>query len=281
MFVFIHLILDNLWLSRVIYRIKKLSMKIVKENINEAFTRNSDDKMETLGLGKKAKIMEDLKNAGIREQDVEITPDFQLIWRGRESYIGDNRPDEFFDIKIKYMQTAEADMARRIHYTEDNIISIIEDAWKVGLRKDKIMALIDEFTNEDRRRGLSVRDKKHVKAQATVTLSKLSRTKAEIKHDKEYNTYAFIGYTDKVPVMVDGRKYYEDKLGVEKIMKIDKFNISDLQNISLMKIRLQHQHYADGHVYLIDLPKDVLDGEDYNKIPPELEYIFDKYKRRG
>jgi len=256
-------------------------MKLVKENINEAFSRNSEDKMEGLGLGKKAKILEDLKDAGIREIDVEITPDFQLIWRGRETWMGDNRPDEFFDIKIKYMPTVEGDMAKRIRYTEDSVISIIEDAWKAGLKKDKIMTIIDEFTNEDRRRGLIVRDKKHVRAQATVTLSKVSRTKAEIKHDKEYNTYAFIGYTNKVPVTVDGRKYYEDKLGVEKIIKIDKFNIGNLQNISLMKIRLQHQHYDDGHVYLIDLPKDVLDGDDYSEIPPELEYIFDKYKRRG
>jgi hypothetical protein len=52
------------------------------------------------------------------------------------------------------------------------------------------------------------------------------------------------------------------------MIKIDKYDASDLQMVPMMKIRAKTQ-YPDGAVYMITVPEEVMDEDRYDDIPEE------------
>ena len=97
----------------------------------------------------------------------------------------------------------------------------------------------------------------------------------------EYNRYAFIGYTDKKPVTINGKKYYEDEFQVESMIKIDRYSAADMASIGGMKMRHQVQyggHSGEHGVYYVDIPKWMMDEDYYSKIPKQHRDIIEKYK---
>jgi len=172
----------------------------------------------------------------------------------------------------------------RIKKGREKISDVVEDAYNDGLSKDEILELIEniKIIYNDTKRGFhSRRDWDHDIKQAKITSTKLTRDAEAVEYDAEYNTYVFIGFEDKKAVTVNGKKYYEDALGVEKIIKIDKFNITDLQNVGMMKIRAKVQYPNEhGAVYKINLPRDLFDEDSYSEIPKGFEKLFNKYKTK-
>ena len=69
-------------------------------------------------------------------------------------------------------------------------------------------------------------------------------------------------------------------MGTETIVKIDKFNIADLQSVGAMKMRAKVQYGGDGNVFMIKLPKELFDEKYYDKIPDGFDELFDKYKTK-
>ena len=100
------------------------------------------------------------------------------------------------------------------------------------------------------------------------------------KFEEEYNTYIFIGYTDKVPVEVNGKQYYEDKFVVENMVKIDMYNPNDLNMVSGMKLRTRYQNYPDdsGGTFAVKVPAELMDEDSYSEIPDHMQEIIEKYK---
>ena len=110
-------------------------------------------------------------------------------------------------------------------------------------------------------------------------MTKQTRDKEKVEEDDENNTYAFIGFQGKAPVMVNGKKYYEDKFETEGVIKIDRYDQSSLANISGMKLRARYAGHG-ANVYFITIPKDFMDEERYEEIPEEYYDLFVEHKKR-
>jgi len=236
-------------------------MKIVKEAIE--FERGLEPKT-AMGLGLKEKILKELEEIGISKNDIKMSNDL-VISLNKSWYPGDfGSENKFMEIQFKYMPKEKATIAKAISKGSKDIVDTIDDAVKAGISKEEIKELIDLFIDKNDRQG------------AEIAFKKFERTKEDIKRDKENNIYVFIGFTDKVPVAVNGKQYYEDKFATETLVKLDKYNLGHLQSISAMKIRVQAQYGGNAKkgVYKMEVPKYVMDEETYTEIPKEWYQLF-------
>jgi hypothetical protein len=247
---------------------KELREYGVYESINEKFTQESDP-IEDMNIGIKNKILNDLKPLKIEEKDIIIKDDGTIKYRGYY------KPSGFLEVQMRYMPNEKKEFVKKIteicakSFTPNILEECISEAFKNNISSEDIKDLSQEFGSNE------------FYKYAKIIIEKLSRTKKQIKHDNTHNIYIFIGFNEKVPIEVKGKKYYEDSLGTESIVKIDKFNYGDNLMVSMAKIRARAQYFdQDGEVYMIELPKEVLDGDRYEKIPDYLYDIFDKYKRK-
>jgi hypothetical protein len=121
-------------------------------------------------------------------------------------------------------------------------------------------------------------------AQLKLSIYHKTQTKEEKFREKYYNTYAFIGYTEDKEVIIKGKKYYEKELGIENLVKIDKYNHASLSQISMMKMRAPIQYGGDslGKVWCVYIPKDWLNEDHYQKrdIPDFIFKYIDENKFR-
>jgi len=258
-------------------------MKLVRENINEKFSDQSDP-IADMNIGTLNHIKEDMKKIGYTETDYDVMDDYTIVLHNRRW-----KNEQTAEIQLKYMPeekslfvTSILDLQHRsashpnIQAGKDQseeMEEYVQEAIDNGISDKEIVRLMKEFGTDNQIRQL------------TITLAKLTRPKKEIKFQNEYNRYVFIGYTDKVPVVVNGKKYFEDKFKCEKMMKIDRYNKGDMSNIFMMKIRADAQYKHSGHqgesgVYMVDIPKDMMDEKYYNEIPEEYRYIIEKYKKK-
>jgi hypothetical protein len=103
---------------------------------------------------------------------------------------------------------------------------------------------------------------------------KVSRTKAEVKIDKNTDQFVFIA-RPKFVEEPDGK--FRKTLEIEKLVKVDRFDINAHQTISTMKIRARVQD-GGGDVYTIRLPKGVV-GK-HGEIEDWLIDTIDKHKTK-
>lgn len=239
----------------------------MKESINEKFSEDSDP-IDDMNIGLRHQIKKDMDAAGIHPDNYEIEDD-GFIKTTKTSWSSGRWIPEMIKVQMKYLSEEERNFVKRLKKIADNYLEdAVEKALKDGISKDKIIRLVDEFGSDiDNRR-------------ITMLISKLSRTPEQIKQDEENNVYVFIGYTEKHPVKINGKKYYEDRFQTEKMIKIDKYNYGDLSQISMMDLRAKAQYGHDGAVYMINIPKELMDEKYYNEIPEEYRYIIEKYKKR-
>jgi len=247
--------------------------------IYEKFSEESDP-IKDMNIGKKNQILKDLENIGIKEDDVIFFDDYSFFMKTSKNM----EPLTFLNIQLKYFPPAKAKLINRLNNTNDDIKIIIDDAFAEGISLTDIKYIINYELSYTIYKG-----NRHIPSQqdlltVEIYLQKLSRTKKKIKEEKENNIYIFIGYYDKVPVDVSGEQYYEKKFCVENMVKIDKYNVGQLQSISMMKLRAQVQYGTgsdkEGHVYMLTIPKDFMDKDHYYEIPEEFRDIIEKYKQR-
>lgn len=250
-------------------------MKLIKEHINEKFTQDSDP-LKDMNIGEMNRIRTKLKELGIPETDIEVDDNFEIYYKR-----GFSKPYGLIDLQLKQLSPEKRDFVQAISRLQNRqygptvdpkaeFESAVKLAVSQGISSKDIKKLVDEFGDESQKKIL------------TIPLTKATRTKQKVKEDEENNLYVFIGYTEKSPVIVNGEKYYKDKLQAEKLVKIDRYNPGDLQMVSMMKLRAQVQygHKEEGAVYMIYVPKDFMDEESYNGIPDEYRYIIEKYKKK-
>ena len=63
------------------------------------------------------------------------------------------------------------------------------------------------------------------------------------------------------------------------MIKLERYNPGALQSVSMMKTRARVQ-YSDGDVYMVDIPKFMMDDDKYEEIPDLWYDTIDKYKRK-
>jgi hypothetical protein len=252
-------------------------MKKVKEYLTEKFTEDSDP-IQDMNIGIRNQILSDLKNIGITKSDIELEDDGTFFMKKGTRL----HHESFVNIQEKYFPFAQKVLLHNIEHSRLPITQLIDRAIRDGLSFEQIEKII-KYTLEPSRITFNhkrINQGKNDITQAKIHIAKLKRTKEEEKEDDENNIYIFIGYTDKVPIIVNGKKYYEDKFAVENMIKIDKFDTSQLNQVTVMKLRLRFQNYTDGAVYMLRVPKEVMDKDNYYQIPDHLYDIVDKYKKK-
>jgi biotin operon repressor len=251
-------------------------MKKIREYLVEKFKEDSDP-ISDMNIGIRTQIINDLKKIGLSEADVDFEDDGTFfIKEGRH-----RQPDNFLAIQEKYFPFAQKVLLHNLEHSKLPINKLIDQARTDGLDFDQIENIIKKTIG----RGLNFNhlrynESKSDVSRAKIYIAKLKRTMEEEQEDDENNIYIFIGYTDKVPTVVNGKKYYEDKFAVENMVKIDKFDAHQLAQVSMMKLRLRFQPYEDGAVYMLRVPKEIMDEDHYYKIPDHLYDIVEKYKKK-
>ena len=117
----------------------------------------------------------------------------------------------------------------------------------------------------------------HELQQLKLFTYKLTKTTEEEFRDEYMNSYMFIGFNDLKDVVVNDKKYKEERLGIENLLKVDLYNATDLHQATMMKMRAGT--VPGGGVWAVWIPKDMHDEEyTYNEqISDNLrEYIDDE-----
>ena len=260
-------------------------MKVVKEFINERFEDDSDP-IKDMNIGKKNLILKDLVPIGIDDEnngrykpsDIQFNDNMTFFMKaGRRQ-----EPSGFYEIQLKHFPEPYKKLLKNLRETETPIENLIDTALEDGVEASDILPMIkyelENVYNRENRYHTAAEDKK----KAEIYLHKVKRTSEKKKEDIENNIYVFIGFEDKKPVMVNGEKYYKDAFNTEAIIKIDKYNLGDLNMIGGMKMRakVQYGNTHKGAVYFVTIPKDLMDEDRYEEIPDHMYDIFVKYKQR-
>jgi len=115
--------------------------------------------------------------------------------------------------------------------------------------------------------------------QLKLSLFKETRNEEEEIRDEYYDIYAFIGYDKFDEITIDDETFHKKNLGIENLVKLDKYDASSLSQVPLMKMRAraQSQHHKCYGVYIPKLTWD----KDYaydDDIPDSLRKEIDKNK---
>jgi hypothetical protein len=256
-------------------------MKLVPESLNEISFERGQDPMTSMGVGKKNLVIDELKKRGMTGDEVDISPKFIITPNKKASSY---EMDRILKIGVKYMPEPYAELAHLLLSLKKQgpqrysvsmspmkpLNKCISDTYAAGASKEDIELILDNYGDSTER------------SEGKIYLAKLARTKEREEEDEENNIYIFIGYTDKVPVTINGKQYYEDKFAVDNMIKIDKYNPAELSQVAGMKLRVRYQEhkYPDYAVYMLQIPKDLMDEESYYEIPPHLQDIVEKYKKK-
>ncbi len=261
------------------YMRKETKQDNIKESLNEKFIEDSDP-IKDMNIGKKNQILSDLKKMGLTENEIIFHDDlsFFMTDKVKRNY----SLSDFSNLQIKYFPKAKAKLLNRLNNTNDDIKDIIKDAYNERISKEDILFIIDYVFSHMNYNHHRYHIRHEDLQQAKIYIQKLGRTKEQVEEDKEYNIYIFIGFMDKVPVKVGNKTYYEDVFNTETLVKIDKYNVSDLLQVPMMKLRARTQYSGNSEsgVYMVKIPKDLMDEHTYRSIPEEYYDIVVKYKQR-
>ncbi len=120
--------------------------------------------------------------------------------------------------------------------------------------------------------------------QLKLSLYKETRSEEERLRDELYDVYAFIGYPDYIEKEIEGEIFHKKRLGIENLVKLDKYNSTSLAQVPMMKIRAQAQYGGEKEsgVWGVYIPKEIWNA-DYaynNEIPDNLRKFIDENKFR-
>lgn len=245
--------------------------------MNEKFTEENSDPIADMNIGLKHQILNDLKKIGVSENDIEFFDDYTFFSKRYDKKYEDN----FIKIQLKYFPENKKQLIKKLLDPSKDIIEIINESIKDKIKKDEIMYIIKYFLEGSSWKNARGNDVSRDLKRARFYIEKLKRTPEKKKEEKENNIYVFIGYLDKSPVVVNGKKYFEEKLKAEKMVKIkDKYDINEMTQISMMKLRARVQYggQTGSGVFMITVPKFMMDEDYYNDIPEEYYDIIEKYK---
>jgi hypothetical protein len=240
-------------------------MKLVRSDINEKFSEESDT-IKDLGIGKQ-RIINDFTRLGIEEKEVEFKDDGTFFLKRGFQRLG----TQFFEIQMKYFPEEKKQLMQDIIEGKKDNYKIVKEAVKAKISFEDIIFIVEYLVPNEVSR-------KEMMAQIDLYSKFMHRTPDQKKFDKENNIYIFIGYEEKLPVVVNGKKYYEDKFEAEKLVKINKYDLVDLHSVDMMKQRAMFGRH--GVVYMVTLPKFMMDEKYYEGIPEEWRDIIDKYKKK-
>jgi len=200
-----------------------------------------------------------------------------LLWRFYKSW-----PDLFKDAEHDSSVDDETNQLLLLFKIKgaldnDNMESLQAFIRKMGEQygRKNVLEIAEKIYTERGTRLFNLREIEQLK----LTLFKETRSEEESIRDEVYDVYAFIGYDDYKEKVIDGETYSKKRLGIENLVKIDKYSASSLQKIPMMKLRASQQG-SDMHVWGVYIPK-YMWNKDYaynDEIPDDVRSHIDKNK---
>jgi hypothetical protein len=208
-------------------------------------------------------LLEELKNY-ILDQDFKQKS--QLIFKFFKSW-----PDLFKDVEDDPRVDEETNQILLLYkikgaINEGNVDQLQGLIHKMGERygRDTILDKASEIiVDEGGYHGEALFNRKDIE-QLKISLYKETRSEEERLRDEYYNVYAFIGYADYIEKNVEGEILHKKRMGIENLVKINKYDTSSLSQINMMKMRANAQYgYEEGSgVFGVYISKEMWD-EDY------------------
>ena len=233
-----------------------------------------------LGM-KDEKLLNELKNYIL---DQEFHEKAKLVWRFFKSW-----PDLFKDVEDDPRVDAETNQIMLLFKIKgaidrNDVAPLQEFIQELGEKygRETILdkaseIIIPEGTYENKQ----LFNKKDLE-QLKLSLFKETRSEEEKLRDELFYVYDFIGYPEYIEKEIEGEKFHKKRLGIENLIKLDKYNSSSLAHVPMMKIRAnaQYGNEKDAGVWAVYIPKYMWDKDfAYNKdISDDLRTFIDENK---
>lgn len=260
--------LDKKKIIEKVYYIEKIETKLP-----EIFTNMKDDD-----------LLKDLKEFIIGQ---EFEEKGKLIWRFFKSW-----PDLFKDIQEdsridpetnQLMLLFKIKRAVNNHEVEkiEQLIREMGEKWGRENILDKAERIKIPSTSQYESSDNSLFNKKEIE-QLKLTLYKETRSEEELTRDELFDIYVFIGYTDYQEIEIEEKTLHKKILGIENLVRLDKYDAASLAQVGPMKIRAQVQYGGKegSGVFAVYIPKFLWDKDyTYNEdIPDNLRTFIEENK---
>lgn len=256
--------LDKLSIIEKVNYIEKLEKKLP-----DIFSGMRDDK-----------LVNDLKNYIL---DQKFEDKAKLVWRFFKTW-----PDLFSDIEDDPRIDPETNQLMLLFkikgaIDKDQVEELQEFIHEMGEKygRKSVLEKASSILIPDGYHESNLFNKKDLE-QLKLSLYKETRSEEETIRDEYFDVYAFIGYPDFVEKEIDGEKFHKKRLGIENLVKLDKYSSSSLAQVPMMKVRAQHQYggEAEAGVWAVYIPKHDWD-KDYahnSEIPDSLRKFIEENK---
>jgi len=243
----------------------------IEKQLPEIFSGMKDDN-----------LLKELKDYILNKKD--FNEKARLVWRFFKSW-----PDLFRDVEDDPRVDPETNQIMLLfkikgaidRHEVNTLQSLIHEMGERYGRSN----ILDKASNitipENRYADNKLFNKKDIE-QLKLSLYKETRSEEEELRDQLYDVYAFIGYPEYVDKVIKGETFQKRRMGIENLVKLNKYDSGSLSQVPMMKIRAAHQyqHQEGSGVWAVYIPKDMWDKEyaHNEEIPDDLRKFIDENK---
>jgi len=268
-------------------------LKDLRDNVNKELSKldvlEKVDYIEKLEK-KLPDIFSNMKNKELVEElkTYILNQDFkqksQLIFKFFKSW-----PDLFKDVEDDPRVDPETNQIMLLYkikgaINEGNVDELQELIRKMGERygRDTILDKASEIIIDGGGyHGEALFNRKDIQ-QLKISLYKETRSEEERLRDEYNDIYAFIAYSEFIEKNVKGKILHKRRMGIENLVKINKYDTSSLSQITMMKMRANSQYGREegSGVFGVYIPKEMWDKNyAYNhEIPDTLRKFIEENK---
>jgi len=240
----------------------------IEKKLPEIFTNMKDEK-----------LLKELKEFILKQDFVKKG---ELVWRFFKSW-----PDLFKDVEEDPRidpETNQLMLLFRIkgainNHEVDNIENLIQEMGQKWGRENVLDNAERIKISTERYGDHDLFNKKEIE-QLKLSLYKETRTEEELTRDELFDIYVFIAYNDFIKKEIYGEILHKKTLGIENLVKVNKYDASSLAQVGPMKIRARVQYPKGGEVFAVYIPKYTW-NKDYtynDDIPDDLRKFIDENK---
>jgi hypothetical protein len=243
-------------------------IEIIERELPDIFSGMKDDK-----------LIKELKDYVINQN---FENKFKLVWRFFKYW-----PDLFKDLEDDPRIDPETNQLMLLFKIKgainngqvDKLQEFIHEMGEKYGRKNILDKASKIIISSDRSYDYNLFNKKDIE-QLKFSLYKETRSEEELARDEYADVYAFIGYPDFKETIINNETYHKKQLGIENLVKINKYDASSLSQVSMMKIRAAHQDQTEGRVWGVYIPKNMWNKDHAynNDIPDNLRKFIDENK---
>jgi len=228
-------------------------------------------------------LLKELKDYILNKKD--FNEKAMLVWRFFKSW-----PDLFRDVEDDPRVDPETNQIMLLFKIKgaidrrevDNLQELIHEMGEKYGRSNILDKAANITIPESGRYGDNKLFNKKDIEQLKLSLYRETRSEEEALRDEYYDVYAFIGYPEFIEKEIGGETVHKRRMGIENLVKLNKYDSGSLSQVPMMKIRAAHQyqHQEGSGVWAVYIPK-YMWNKDYahnDEIPDDLRKFIDENK---